>query len=237
MINPGDEIEIEVNIEGIGVIKQNVVVSFIEGDKILTCGHCLPKNSKINIGEILYTSGFDTVEEGKEIGLIKINTEHLYKFKNEINDVKILKNKKILLHNLVFNYYKRNYIYGSILTYINKSIPKGLNKIDNWVIDHQITKLDIPFYLIKGSNGNSDSIEIYKNAKLIFKNYIFENYKSMEYKIFKLTKSGHSGSPWLVDINERLYHIGIHIGKSIAIRVYKKFVVEITEIAYVKPFF
>lgn len=236
MINPGDELEIEVNIKGIGIIKQNVVVSFIEDNKIITCGHCLPLNSKISIGEILYSSGFDTIEEGKELGLIKIDSEQLHKFKNEIDGIKILKNRKQLSYNLVFNYFKRNYIYGSILIYVNQQLSFGLNKIGNWLIDNQITKLDIPFYLINGTD-NGDTLKIYENAKTIFKNYIFEDYESMKYKIFKLTKSGYSGSPWLVDINEKIYHIGIHIGKSIGIRVFKNNVIEITEIAYVKPIF
>ena len=79
---PGDKISIRVILPDISYI-DNLVISYIAGDKILTCGHCLPKNSKLNIGDIIFTSGFDIPGEEKEIGLIRIKPDFVTNFINK----------------------------------------------------------------------------------------------------------------------------------------------------------
>jgi len=211
---PGDVIEIKVNM-GDYSYKSDLVISYIKDDKIVTCGHCLPKNSIIDFGEIIYTTGFDNPKEKYEIGLIKVN-KNKKNIVNKINgkQLKLLK-KNLKLCTSVFNFYKRGRIDGFIIGY-------DVDNLNNWKFDHQITKLSKPYYLIAGCHFIKD-IELSNNIKKKFNIQLNDN------KVAKLTKSGYSGSPWIYEENNKLYHIGIHIGKTIGVHNNKMY-----EIAYVK---
>ena len=50
----------------------NLVITFNYNRILVSCGHCLPNNAKISFGKIIYTSGFDNSNEGKEISLIAL---------------------------------------------------------------------------------------------------------------------------------------------------------------------
>lgn len=235
MIIPGDIIKIDVDVEDVGIITHDLVVSLIENDKIITCGHCLPVNSKLSFGKIIYTSGFDNEEEAKEIGIIKLYPELVSKFENKIDDKYVHKLKRVLDgNNIVFNYFNRNLKFGNIFHYTNYNLKSGFNFINGWVIDNQITKLNMPYYIVSGTDISNDSI-IYNSAKKIFKKYKFLEEKFYFRKIYKMTSHGFSGSPWIVDIGNKLYHLGIHIGKVLGIKVRDNLVIEICEFAYVKP--
>lgn len=216
----GDSIKIKVNMNEYSY-DDNMVISYISNDKIITCGHCLPINSSSDIGKIIYSSGFDNKNEGNEIGIMKINDRTL--FSNRIDDkiVKLLPNNFIsnLLKKEVFNYYKRSKIYGEVIGIINSE--NDLLKIE-WNLDNPITKLKMPYILISSKIFEFDYDQI-KDLK--------KRYKIIGSKIGKLTKSGYSGSPWIININKKLYLIGIHIGKTIG--VHKKYNIP-SEIAYVR---
>lgn len=231
---PGDKIEITIILSDTK-LKDNLIISYIEKDKIITCGHCLPPNSKLDIGNIIYTSGFDIPGEEEELGLIRIKSEYINNYKNEIDNKQIKLNDGILEYNTpIFNYYNRKKIYGKILNYQKEVLIKGFNFINSWIYDHQINKLQTPYYLIKGCTKTNDSL-IYRTAKDIFSEYIFADISFYENKIFKLTKQGYSGSPWIKEDKDIMIHIGIHIGKTIGIFAINNKVIEISEIAYVKP--
>ena len=53
---------------------------------------------------------------------------------------------------------------------------------------------------------------------------------SLNQNVCKLTTSGYSGSPWIYENNNKLYHIGIHIARTVG-----SFNGKLYEIAYVKP--
>lgn len=235
MIIPGDIIKINVDVDNIGLLKHEMVVSFIDNDKIITCGHCLPKNTKLSFGKIIYTSGFDNEDESKEIGIIKINSDKKKMFLNEIDGIKIERLFRTLSNGmLVFNFYNRNYKFGTVLKYTTSRMNKGYNFIEDWIIDNQITKLNVPYYIILGSDVPSDT-SIYNNAVQTFKSYKFKNFESYIGKIYKMTSHGYSGSPWLVELGSKIFHFGIHIGKVLGVRTRNNKVLEIAEFAYVKP--
>lgn len=214
---PGDQIDISVNM-GDYNYKTNLVISYIKNDKIITCGHCLPKNTDLDFGKIIYTSGFDNPSEKHELGIIKINKDKMQYFQNYIDRIKLKrleKYNKLPLNTKVFNYYNRNKIYGKIIGY-------DIDDLHDWYFDHQITKLSKPYYLIAGSRFIKDIKQ---------SNYIKNKFgvKIDDNRVSKLTKSGYSGSPWLYKNKKNIYHIGIHIGKTIGIYKNKMY-----EIAYVK---
>ena len=135
---------------------------------------------------------------------------------------------------LVFNFYKRRCKFGSILSFNTVKLNDGYNKIGDWIIDNQITKLNVPYYIILGTDTPLNDL-IYKNAKSIFSNYKFSDISKYIGKIYKMTSHGYSGSPWLYRSNDNIFHIGIHIGKVLGVKVRDKKVIEIGEFAYVKP--
>ena len=215
--NPGDIIDISVNM-GDYNYKTNLVISYIKNNKIITCGHCLPKNTNLDFGKIIYTSGFDNPSEKYELGIIKINKNKSQYFQNIIDgyNVKLMnKNNKLPLNTKVFNFYNRNKIYGKIIGY-------DIDNLYDWYFDHQITKLSKPYYLIAGSHFIKDI----KQSNYIKKKF---GIKIDDNNVAKLTTSGYSGSPWLYKNKDNIFHIGIHIGKTIG--VYKN---KMYEIAYVK---
>ena len=155
---PGDKIEITIILSDTK-LKDNLIISDIEKDKIITCGHCLPPNSKLDIGNIIYTSGFDIPGEEEELGLIRIKSEYINNYKNEIDNKQIKLNDGILEYNTpIFNYYNRKKIYGKILNYQKEVLIKGFNFINSLIYDHQINKLQTPYYLIKGCTKTNDSL-------------------------------------------------------------------------------
>ena len=55
----------------------------------------------------------------------------------------------------MFNYYNRNKLYGSIISYQYDILESGHCRMcNNWTIDHVITKLATPYILVSGSNKN-----------------------------------------------------------------------------------
>ena len=202
MYSPGDTIPIKVQMDDFQY-ESELVISFIQNDKIITCGHCLPQNAKLDFGEIIFTTGFDTPNEDMELGIIKINSTHLHKFKNTLSY-----NLKQLLpvNTSVYNIKNGIKTFGKIIAVIeNKSqLLEGKCQINDWIIDHQITKLKPPFYLICGTVFEDLPKEIQSFEKKF-------NIQSNTKLVAKLTLPGDSGSPWIFDNN----FIGIHIGKTI----------------------
>ena len=215
-IIPGDKIEITVDMKDFK-INTDLVISLIKDNKLITCGHCLPENAILSFGKIIYTSGFDNPNEKYEIGIIKIFDKMKQSFSNKIhNKVLNLNKKKLELNTKIFNYCNRKKIFGRIIS-INK------NNLNGWHFHHAITKLTKPYYLVVGLKSTIDeelSDSIKKNFKINSKNKF----------VYKLTTSGYSGSPWIYESNGKLYHIGIHIGKTTG-----SFNGKLYEIAYVKP--
>ena len=220
-ITIGDQIKVTVTV---GRFRYNdfVTISFIQEDKIVTCGHCLPKNSKLKIGSILYTSGFDNKEESKELGIIKVNDASqlstMYMNKKVIRNDSIL---KVGIH--VINIFLKKMITGKIFYYCDKQLDHGLITINNMIVDHQITKLDLPYYLIIQDTNKQHIKKILTNFKL----------EEKEVDYYPLTSPGYSGSPWLLECGDVYKHIGIHIGKTKAMIKGNNDV--LYDVAYVKP--
>ena len=65
----------EIELEG------TVVITYFDGKKLYTCGHCFPKNATLIYGDLIYSSGFDTPTEEQEIAIIEIKPNYLSLFK------------------------------------------------------------------------------------------------------------------------------------------------------------
>ena len=50
---PGDSVDITVNM-GSYKYKSSLVISYIKNDKLITCGHCLPKNAQLDFGKVVF---------------------------------------------------------------------------------------------------------------------------------------------------------------------------------------
>lgn len=127
-------------------IKDKATITFIKDNLIYTCGHCFPKNALTNYGTLVYSSGFDSPTENDELAIIKIDDNKLNMFRrlNILNDYKHQNDniKTILLNN-------RKEFQGLVIKKINKKLEKGWQKINNkYSINHQITKLNEPYYLV-----------------------------------------------------------------------------------------
>jgi len=81
MYKIGDEFNIKVKIDNDTILDQTLIISYAFDNIIITCGHCLPSNSIITNGKILYTSGYqtnlDSESESEEIGFIQLNDPNI----------------------------------------------------------------------------------------------------------------------------------------------------------------
>ena len=79
MYKIGDEFNIKVKIDNDTILDQTLIISYAFDNIIMTCGHCLPSNSIITNGKILYTSGYQTNSdsESEEIGFIQLNDPNI----------------------------------------------------------------------------------------------------------------------------------------------------------------
>ena len=83
MYKIGDEFNIKVKIDNDTILDQTLIISYAFDNIIMTCGHCLPSNSIITNGKILYTSGYqtnsdsDSESESEEIGFIQLNDPNI----------------------------------------------------------------------------------------------------------------------------------------------------------------
>ena len=226
----GDIIKIKIHLENGIIYEENLIISYINKKYIWTCGHCLPKNSEFNFGKIKYTSGFDNPKDSEEIGIIEVNDKWKKYFSN------ILFSKKVYIYNGIIKSNKSCFlkrgseiINGKIVGYVLKKKDKGTIILNNWMINHQIDKLDPPYILIYSTSVNNQSGT---NFNREINKFIPNNCKKK--KIKNLTQSGFSGSPWLIECQNKIYHIGTHIGKTFGYLNHKKKCLT-SEIAYVKP--
>ena len=204
----GDLLDIKVIIDDI-IINQTLTITFIYKNYIFTCGHCLPSNSIIPNGKIVYTSGFDNPNENIELGIIKMNYNIVSNFKL----MKLTKFIKLNFYNLNLIHNRINYNITNIKILNNYEFKKlQINKlnylIDNFYIYHTINKLSGLFIGIAYSEEKTKSIdnEIYK---------ILKNYELLTDKIFYLTEPSYSGSP----IVYNNYVIGYHIGSTYGFKI------------------
>ena len=77
MYKIGDEFNIKVKIDNYTILDQTLIISYAFDNIIMTCGHCLPSNSIITNGKILYTSGYQTNSDAAEIGFIQLNDPNI----------------------------------------------------------------------------------------------------------------------------------------------------------------
>jgi len=181
-IKIGDKIKIYYYIEN-SKIEDYITITLIDNNYLYTCGHCFPKNAKTKYGTLLYSSGFDEPSEGQEIAKIKIYDSKLHLF-NNVNISNNFVDTKDNIKTVLIN--NRKKYRGIILSQINKKLKKGVNIINDYKIDHTITKLNEPYYLVKIIDDLDDN-----------GNYNF----------------GLSGSPWIVYQNG-LKLLGGHIGRT-----------------------
>ncbi len=223
MLTLGDSLPILVKMKDF-TYQENLVISYKLDNILITCGHCLPHNSIINFGKIISTSGFDTRNESKELGLIKLNKEFNDLIFNIIdkNRVKININNIIIPKNTtVFNYFNGNKKYGKIINLINNI--DDLNNC-NWYFETEFTKLNYPYYLISAKYYLSNSDLMNKYQKVF-------NYQIKDNKVGLLTNHGQSGSPWIIKKDKDYFIIGIHIGSIKGMNKYSR---RLSDIAFVK---
>lgn len=149
----GDNIDIEYNIDG-EKFSDSTTITFINDGYIYTCGHCFPKNATTKYGKMIYSSGFDEPSEKEEIAIIKIHPKYLKNFRQmkiENNFTYSYKNNKAIL------LFKKNFYQGEIIAKIEDNLRVGWGRItDDILIDHQITKLEAPYFLIKLNKENKE---------------------------------------------------------------------------------
>ena len=188
----GDKIDIKYTIDKNTELSDNAIITYINNDHIYTCGHCFPKNATLKYGDLIYSSGFDTIDEENELAVIKLKPQYINLFKTpEIlnKQINFKNNNTIMINNGSF--YK-----GAIIKKITNDLQIGWQNLNsNIMINHQINKLKYPYYIIK------TNIEL---------------------------KSGLSGSPWIIQENDKLYLLGSHIGRATGMEDNK-----IIEISYV----
>ena len=147
-IQIGDNIDIFYYI-GDTKLTDQATITFIENDMIYTCGHCFPKNALTEYGTLVYSSGFDLPSEKEEMAVIKINKNKipLFRYLNILNNFKYTENiTTIMLNN-------RQTYQGFIISKIINKLKKGWQKINNnYSVNHQITKLAEPYYLVAVDN-------------------------------------------------------------------------------------
>ena len=145
----GDKINIKYDLGDI-IINGTVTITLICNGHLYTCGHCFPKNAYTIYGNLVYTSGFDTEQEGQEIAIIKIKPDKLkyfielklsnnFNYNNENNKVYMINSSKTFT--------------GNIITEIKEDLDRQLLYIekDNYTINHEINKIDVPYYFIKSN--------------------------------------------------------------------------------------
>lgn len=234
MYNIGDKIKIDICLPDL-CYTDDMMISYIVGNFIITCGHCLPENSKIKFGNILYTSGFDNPEESKEIAIIEITPKYLHLFDKRLNNRDVIINDRRLSYNEdIFLVNSCQRINAKILGYIDKELNTGINSIYKWTINHAINKLMTPFILAYGTNLSlNDEINKYLKKEVKKKFNINVN-EFGEVDVYLVSKPSYSGSPWLLDNKVNYKHIGIHIGKTLGIYIDGNNL-SIHEIAYIRP--
>jgi hypothetical protein len=234
MYQIGDSITIEVCLPDI-CYHSSLVISYLTKGLLVTCGHCLPQNSNLNFGEILYTSGFDNSEEGTELGIIKIYPEVESRFNQYFNGKPVKINTKPLATNssllLVHN---GEVTFGKVLA---KQLPHdrmGAINVHDWTIDHQVDKITAPYFLVYATQPTTDPSLV--NRLISEADRIFDLRLTDYPKITTccLSQPGYSGSPWLKLQDDQYCQVGIHIAKTLGIRK-EGSSVTISEIAYVKP--
>lgn len=196
MYQIGDLLQIEIIGNDYRYI-DNLVITYNYKGILVSCGHCLPTNAKISFGKIIYTSGFDNSDEGKEISLITLKDYYAKSIYNIIDNKSVIFDKSLLFTkgSLVFNYFQRKKTFG----YISQIITKKHDLQDlKWQLESHISKLDYPYYLIEAKNFS----KTINSKKLTYFQSIFNKHKkSNDLNIEKegrLTHPGCSGSPWII---------------------------------------
>ena len=87
----------------------NLVITFNYNRVLVSCGYYLPNNPKISFGKVIYISGFDNSNEGKEISLITLKDYYAKSIYNIIDNKNVIFDKNLIFTNssLVFNYFQR----------------------------------------------------------------------------------------------------------------------------------
>ena len=144
----GDKIDIFYSIDKTKIL-DHASITYLDKDMLYTCGHCFPKNAKTNYGKLIYSSGFDTNSEKEEIAIIKIRKDKLPYFKNINikNDYYHENNINTILIN------NREAYQGKIIMKVENNLKPGWQNINEKIsLNHQITKLEPPYYLILAKN-------------------------------------------------------------------------------------
>ena len=142
----GDKIDIKYTIDKNTELSDNAIITYINNDYLYTCGHCFPKNATLKYGDLIYSSGFDTIDEENELAVIKLKPQYMNLFKTPkiLNkQINFKNNNTIMINN--GNFYK-----GVIIKKITNDLHKGWQNLNsNIMINHQINKLKYPYYIIK----------------------------------------------------------------------------------------
>jgi hypothetical protein len=237
----GDELNIRVKVDEHTIIYQTLIITYAFSNILLTCGHCLPSNSDITNGTILYTSGYQTDSESEEIGIIQLN-----------NQINIIPNYK-LLRPRIFITFKQLSFNRPLIKLINRSKSYNLcliklfdyesfgnlelnkiNKTDDIYWLHAISRiLNKPNVKSKLSDlfdlsiigiacPTSTDSETNNECKTIKETGLSKSKLEKEFghkivtdKFYSITKPSFSGSP--IIFND--YLIGYHLGSTIAYKL------------------
>jgi hypothetical protein len=215
-------------------IKDELIVSFFIKNIIFTCGHCLPEQISFDDANLtlLYTSGFDNLDEGLELGIIKIiddtNTTLINPFdiKLTLKELSFYYDENIyLIHDNIKYHCDYLFTFDQYKFTQLKQFEINCVDISNYILffDHQITKLtlnkkflnliEMNKIILYKSNYHYKDIELKhydKIKKILSKNGICDFQIKTKYFNY-LTKPSFSGSPL---INNNNIFIGYHIGST-----------------------
>lgn len=206
-------------------IKDQLVISFIINNLIFTCGHCLPKDIIFDDNDLtlIYTSGFDSIDENIELGIIKINDINKIMNPYEIKltkktNVMLYEPIKLLNNDIFYNANNLITLTHNDIKYMKTGITEiHLDDIFELYLDHQITKISSDKLLFDKINLGEVILYISSKDSLFEKRCINEkDIKHINSEIdtgiyYNLTKPSFSGSPI---INDNNIIIGYHIGST-----------------------
>ncbi len=154
----GDKIDIEYDIDDEKFLDL-ATITFIDNGYIYTCGHCFPKNAITKYGKMVYSSGFDEPTEKEEIAIIKIYPEYLENFRqmNIKNNFSYIVKSVLPKPIIAILLFQKKFYQGEIIAKIEDNLRIGWNRIkDDILIDHQINKLEAPYFLVKLTQENKE---------------------------------------------------------------------------------
>ena len=247
----GDEFNIKVKVDQNIIIDQTLIITYAFSNIIITCGHCLPSNSEIPNGKIMYTSGYQTPSESEEIGFIMLKSdidikpEYYLLKKQQLLDLLSLYNLTNQINFALINRLETYQI--NPIKFFNQTEFQNLklnqtNKTNEFFWTHAISKIitesgklfDLFDMSMIGIAYSEAKCQILKSKRIRLMEKEF-GYKILTNIFYSLTEPSYSGSP-IVCLNNKSI-IGYHLGSTTAYKLNNKNqIIWLGKIMYFKTF-